>query len=65
MLKRTDENARLGRKVNFARGKVPSGARAPENVSIVCQPTARGRSKRVTHVFSLSFNLDFSRVNEF
>jgi len=26
---------RNGRKVNFARGKIPSGARAPENVHIM------------------------------
>jgi len=32
------ENARLGRKVNFARGKIPSGAKAANNVDIVYQP---------------------------
>ena len=35
------EKARLGRKVNFARGKTPSGARAPENVYLVYQPRRR------------------------
>jgi len=29
------ENARLGCKVNFARGEIPSGARVPKNVYIV------------------------------
>ena len=32
------ENARLGRKVNFAPGKIPSGGKSPENVYTVHQP---------------------------
>ena len=35
------QNARLGRKINFARGKIPLGARAPENVYIAFQPRRR------------------------
>ena len=31
-------NARLGCKVNFARGKIPSGGKSPENVHIMYQP---------------------------
>ena len=32
------ENARLERKVKFARSKIPSGAKAPKNVYIMYQP---------------------------
>jgi len=35
------ENARLGRKVNFARSKIPSGGNSPKNVYIVHQPRRR------------------------
>jgi len=35
------ENARLGRKVNFAPGKIPSGGKIPENAYIVYQPGKR------------------------
>jgi len=31
-----EENARLGRKVNFAPGKIPLGGNSPENVYIAC-----------------------------
>jgi len=32
------ENARFGRKINFALGKIPSGGKSPENVYIMYQP---------------------------
>ena len=35
------KNARLGRKVNFARGKILSGGKSPQNVYIVYQPRRR------------------------
>jgi len=37
---------RLERKVNFAPGKIPSGARAPENVyNVAARETAKHRAK--------------------
>jgi len=41
------ENARLGRRVNFAPGKIPLGARAPESVYIVYQPRRRPNIMKV------------------
>jgi len=35
------KKARLGRKVNFAPGKIPSVARAPENEYVLYQPRRR------------------------
>ena len=41
------ENARLGRKVNFARGKIPSGGKSPRKCiySVPAQKTARDHAK--------------------
>ena len=41
------ENARLGRKVNLAPGKIPPGGNSPQNVYIVlsAQETAKHRAK--------------------
>jgi len=35
------ENARLGRKVNFARGEIPAGGKSPQNVYIYSVPAQR------------------------
>ena len=40
-------NARLGRKVNFARGEIPSGGKSPRKCiySVAAQETAKHRAK--------------------
>jgi len=40
-----EENARLGRNVNFAPGKIPLWASAPENYSAPAQETVKHRAK--------------------
>ena len=41
------DNARLGHKVNFARGKIPSGGKSPQKCiySVPAQETAKDRAK--------------------